>query len=251
MSTLDFYNTIFKRKSVRKYDVKPLEVEILDEIDGFVSEIKPLFENIATNLKIVSDGEVSGLLRVKAPHYLIMTSENKNGYQTNAGYIFQQIDLYLSSKGIGSCYLGLTQPKKDIKSDMENEVVMVLAFGIPAENVHRKSISEFKRKSLSEITDIKELDNIIEAARLAPSATNSQPWFFTGEANIIHAYCIKPNFLKAFIYNKLNKFDMGIALLHLEVAARHVSKEVQYRLDETAVNNPPKGYYYVCTLVLK
>ena len=48
----------------------------------------------------------------------------------------------------------------------------------------------------------------LEPARLAPSAVNSQPWFFTHEGDSIHVYCAK----------KGSRLDIGIALAHLYVA---------------------------------
>lgn len=247
----NFYEAIFKRKSVRKYDLKAFETGALLEVEAFIRKVKPLYDNIKTEFKIVSQGEVNGLLTVKAPHYLIMTSENKIGYLTNAGYMLQQLDLFLSSRGIGSCYLGLTQPAKDIKKGLENEVVMVLAFGNPAEEIHRADISEFKRKQLSEITNIINYEQILEPVRLAPSATNSQPWYFTDGRGVIHVYCIKPNFLKALVYEKLNKFDIGIALYHLEVSVEHFGGKIEFVREKITESNPPKGYYYIGTLNVK
>jgi len=41
----------------------------------------------------------------------------------------------------------------------------------------RTSVSEFKRKPLNEISDIEGADDLLEAARLPPSAGNQQLWF--------------------------------------------------------------------------
>lgn len=247
----NFYEIIFKRKSVRRYDLKPLNIKVQREVEEFACEVESLYENIKTEIKIVSQGEASGLLSVKAPHYLILTSEKKEGYLTNAGYMLQQVDLFLSSKGIGSCYLGLTQPTKVIKKELELEVVMILAFGNPSEAVHRCDVSEFKRKSLNEITNIEDYQQLLEPARLAPSATNSQPWYFTGENEKIHVFCIKSNLLKALVYDKLNKFDIGIALYHIAAAARNFGREFEFINEEYAEIKPPKGYYYIGTVIIK
>jgi hypothetical protein len=63
-------------------------------------------------MKIVPGESVKGLLLVKVPQYLLLFSENKPGYLLNTGFIFEQIDLCLSSSGTGSYWLGLTKPKK-------------------------------------------------------------------------------------------------------------------------------------------
>lgn len=247
----NLYETIFKRKSVRKYDMTPLDDEILSEIKEYANTVDRLYDNIKTEIHTVKQDELNILAPVKAPHYLVMTSENNAGYLTNAGYMLQQVDLFLSSKGIGSCYLGMAQPKKATKKGLELEFVMVLALGNPIETVHRTNITEFKRKALSEITNIVNNDQLLEVARLAPSATNSQPWYFTGGEGVIHAYCFKANLIKALVYDKMNKIDMGISLCHIGVAAEHFGKDMVFVQDKAAEDNPPKGYYYIGTVKLK
>lgn len=251
MIEYNLYDMTFKRKSIRKYDLNPIEDRVIGEIGEFIDSLKPLYDNIKTEIKIIKRDNLSVLLPVKAPHYLLMTSENKEGYLTNAGFMLEQIDLFLSSIGIGSCYLGMAQPTKATKKGSELEFVMVLALGNSAEVIHRVEVKEFKRKSISQITNCIGMDNLLEPARLAPSATNSQPWYFTGEGEVIHLYCLKLNIVKVLIYEKMNKIDMGIALCHIWVAAKHFGKDLEFSKNKTAQENPPKGYYYNSTITIK
>lgn len=246
----NFYKTIFKRKSIRKYDLTPLDDTTLIEIKEFVSKVKPLYDDIETEISIVDKDRINLLIPIKAPHYLMMTSQNKEGYLTNAGYMLQQVDLFLSTNGLGSCYIGMALPTKDTKRGSKLDFVMILAFGNAAEEVHRASISQFKRKELLKITNVKNLDEFLEPARIAPSATNSQPWFFTSENGVINCYCVKLNIIKALVYEKLNKIDMGIAICHIAIAAKHFGKQVEFVTDKSAQDNHPKGYYYITTVKL-
>ncbi|MFO7881215.1 MAG: nitroreductase family protein [Kosmotogaceae bacterium] len=242
---------MFKRKSVRKFSDKPLDNNTLDIIKNSFNEIRPLLPSINVDLKIVPSDSVKGLLFVKAPHYLLLFSENKPGYLLNAGYIFEQIDLFLSSNGLGSCWLGLTKPKKDLPEISSLEFVIALASGNPEENLHRKNISEFIRKPLGQISIGDKFLDIIEAARLAPSATNSQPWFFITEDYSIHCYCIKPGLFKRILYKKMNRIDMGISLCHLWLAALNKHFGISFYTDSDAEANPPDGYYYIKSVMLK
>jgi nitroreductase len=251
MINSNFYKTIFKRKSVRKYDLTELNDKTLLDIKEFISSVKPLYGNIETQMRIVSKEEINLLVPIKAPHYLMMTSQNKEGYLTNAGYMLQQVDLFLSTNGFGSCYIGMALPTRDTKRGSELDFVIILAFGNPAEAVYRDDVSQFKRKPLLKITNIVNYDRLIEPARLAPSATNSQPWFFTGENGLINCYCVKSNIIKAFVYEKFNKIDMGIAICHIAVAAKHLGKQINFISDKSAMDNHPKGYYYITTAMLK
>ena len=245
------YEAISKRKSIRKYNPIPLDEEILAEISEYLLNVKTLFPEIKTEMRLYEQTEVKSLLPIKAPHYLLFFSESKEGYLTNAGYMLQQVDLFLSSKGIGSCYLGMAKPIKEVLKSTELEFVMMIAFGDPAEPVYRDNVSEFNRNSLPQISSNADNDNILEAARLAPSATNSQPWFFTGNIDIINVYCAKHNAIKAIIYEKLNKLDMGIALYHIDVAAEHFGKDISFEYNSTTQNKVLKGYYFIAKINLK
>lgn len=246
----NLYEVIFKRKSVRKYDLTPLDGNILAEIMAFLSTVKPLDGRIQTDMKLISQKDIQSMLP-KAPHYIAVFSEPKDGYLTNLGFMLQQVDLFLAANGIGTCWQGMSKPSPEILNSSKLKFVIVLAAGKPLEPLYRQNISEFKRKPLEQITNISGMEELLEPVRLAPSGINSQPWFFTGSHDLIHAYCSKANFMKAFIYEKMNRIDMGIALCHLWMAARHLGKTVEFIYDETARNSLPAKHYYIITLKIK
>jgi nitroreductase len=246
MERTNLYETIFKRKSIRKYDLTPLDEDTLAEISKYMSTLNPMYDNIKTEIKIVSQKDVKGM--GSAPHYIVAFSETKDGYLENVGFMLQQIDLFLSANGIGACWRGLQKPTKETLSNSKLEFVILLAFGKPKEPLHRESVSKFKRKPLRQISNITGADELLEPARLAPSATNNQPWFFTRSDDLIHAYCAKaiPNMFK-----KWNAVSIGIALCHLWIAAKHFSKNTEFISDKTAQNNAPSGRYYITSLKVK
>lgn len=85
--------------------------------------------------------------------------------------------------------------------------------------------------------------------RLAPSATNGQPWYFISKKDQIHLYQKDPNFIKKFFYERMNKIDMGIALAHLWLAAEHEHKKIVIeKLDESP--EPVEGFNYLLTVKL-
>ncbi len=256
----DLYNSIFQRKSVRNYKSETLPEEALNEINDFVAGAKRLNEDIRTESYIVSEEEIKSLLPVKAPHYLILFSEEKPDYLTNAGYILQQLDLFLSANNIGSCWFGLARPSGEISRKSNLSYAITLAFGRADEKIHRKKISQFNRKSIEEIREFisrkeaadyewqKEADKIIEAARLAPSATNNQPWYFRVEPNKIHVYQEKPGLVKRIFYKKMNKIDMGIVMAHLWLAAEHYAKKAEFKFLEEEKHCADASMSYLSTL---
>ena len=199
---------IRKRKSIRKYDQTPLDETVLKNLQTQIENVKPLYPDIKISIKIVT--KAKGLLNVKAPHYLIFQSEEKEGYLENIGFIGQQLDLYLSGSGLGSCWLGTAKPEKKEASDLNS--VLGISFGNPAEPLHRE-LADFKRKPLASISEGS--DARLEAARLAPSGVNAQNWYFIADSGKIHCYRKKANPILGFIYDKLACIDLGIAVCHI------------------------------------
>jgi nitroreductase len=243
MTNQELYNTIFKRKSIRKYDMTSLPQDKLAEIKGFAENVKPLVDSINYKFVYLGANDVKNLLPIKAPHYICLYSDNKDGYLMNAGYLLQQVDLYLSANNIGSCWLGMAKPSNDVPAQKNGlEFVIMLAFGNTVETVHREGTSEFKRNSLSEITTIVGADQLLEPVRLAPSASNSQAWFFSGDTKEIIVSRKKLNLIKAPLYGKMNQIDIGIALFHLWLSLDHQGNKITFDLNEA---DAPSGYKFM------
>ena len=248
MMSIDAYETIFKRKSIRKYDMNPLPESSLALISEFIAGVVPLRSEINTEIKILTHSEIHSLMAVKAPHYIAISSETSDLYLTNAGYMIQQIDLFLSFSGFGSCYLGMAKPHDASRANMKYEFVILLAFGKAKEPLYRAKYNDFRRKTLEQISRVQGAADILEAARFAPSAVNSQPWFFTGTKDELHAFCIKLNPLTAIFFEKVNKIDMGIALCHLKTASDHFGRQSEFLFNAPPKDLSPAGFYYIATL---
>lgn len=219
---------IYVRKSCRKY----LDDEIdMDLINNFVSSVKPLNENTNYYYEILTRDEVNLRTRWSAPYYLALFSEKKDGYLENIGFVFQQVSLFMQSMDIGSCWVGLGSIKKK-----NPEFVILIAFG-KSEKMTR-NLDEFKRKSLNEISD--SVDERLTPARLAPSAVNSQPWYFMHTGDGFDVYQIKPNIVKRQFLKKWNPIDVGIALAHM-----YVANEKTFEFYKKADFEKIKSYTYI------
>ncbi len=246
MTNSQLYETIFKRKSVRKFDMAPLDTAVITEVKNYAAGLKSLDERIKHEFIFLTSGDVKGLFPIKAPHYVCFYSEKKEGYLMNAGFLMQQMDLYFSASKMGSCWLGTAKPSKNLperKDDME--FVIMIAFGNPKESLHRANIGEFKRKNMAEITDLTGMDELLEPVRLAPSSNNLQPWYLNGASDEITVNRKNLNVIIAPIYNKLNQIDIGIALLHLWLSLDHQGRTSAF---EPKKAEAPKGYDYMVTV---
>jgi nitroreductase len=239
----ELYETIFRRRSVRKYAPDPLGPDALAKISSFMTGLRPAFPGIRTELKFMNNADVQGMFKVDAPHFLVMFSEAKEGYLANAGFMLQQMDLFFSANDIGSCWQGGPKLVGKAKGASDLEYVISIAFGNPSGDPHRKNQSEFKRKKLVEITNIDGYENILEAARLAPSAANNQPWYFTAGNGTIQVHKAK-----SLILDRMNRISAGIATCHLWLAAVHSGGTPEIVIEKSGEASSPKGYSYVASI---
>ena len=232
---------IVKRKSIRKFDMNSLETDTINDINKYIETIQPYDSSIKTQTYILNDEKlISGFFKIKAPHYIAITSEKKDDYLVNAGYILEQLVIYLTSIKIGTCWLGGAKPNMEISKEDDLGYVVMIAIGKTNEPIYRKDASEFKRKDISEISNLRETNSIMEAARLAPSASNQQAWYFDIKENEIYVYCKKVMKLM----EKMANIDIGIALAHIYIAANDQGKSVKLIKEK---NKIIQGYEYIVT----
>ena len=239
---MELKEIIYKRKSNRSYTNIPVDAATIQKIEEFTANIKPLYPNIKVRSEIVNRDSVKCICPWTTPQLISIFTEDKEGALVNVGFIFQQLDLYMQSLGLGVCWLGMgklsAQGIVETKNDDGLEFVMMLAFGQPKGEALRSAVVEFKRKSLTDISDMR--DERLEPARLAPSSVNSQPWYFTHEGDTIHTYCALQGFLKAKTLGDMNQIDMGIALAHL-----YITNPDTFRFFKAEGVQEIKGYAYI------
>ena len=198
---------IYLRKSCRKYSDEIVDLNLIDS--AFLSA-KSLIGKDVLGYKILTADEVNIKTRWRAPYYLALQSEKIDSYKENLGFVFQQVSLYLQSKGIGSCWVGMAGPKF-----RDDNFVIAMSFGRSSDMT--RALDDFKRKNLNEISDYG--DEALIPAQLAPSAVNSQPWYFKHcRDGSFDVYQVRQNIFKRKIVEKWNLIDVGIALAHMYVA---------------------------------
>lgn len=208
---------IYKRQSIRKYESTPLSEDFLDDLRNFIENAQTLNPDIGWTYDIVDSSKVKTLQNFHAPHHLLIFSENRDNYLENIGFIFQQVDLYLQANGFGSCWVGAGGPK-DYEIPTNQEFVILITFGKAKGNLYRDK-SQFKRKSLDKISDYE--DERLIPAQLAPSAGNSQGWYFRhNDDGTYDLYRNKRKLVLKKSWDAWNYVDMGIALAHLYVSNR-------------------------------
>lgn len=213
---MDLFEAIGRRKSCRSYTGQPFGKERLEEIRRAIGGFEPLYPGVAPGYRFAK--ETKGLFKVEAPHYLIVSGQGKEGELESAGFLYQQLVLWLDTREIGSVWLGKA---KDVEHNPDGKDLITLAFGEPKGEVHR-SPSEFKRKPMGEITNAPE-DPCIQAVWLAPSGMNLQPWYLekAGDRILLYEQVLKPPVSLAY---QKTAVDMGIALCHYALACKRFGR---------------------------
>lgn len=253
---MNTFDAIFSRKSIRHFKHEKLEWEVIADILEYANKLPTLVEGIAVEFKLVSNiEEKQGFVtpfHVKAPYYLCISSEEKEDYLLNAGYLMQQIDLYLATKGLGACF-SIISPGRSLKSTMKYKFIIALAFGKTSSPIYRDS-SEAKRLPENDIIVYKEevssdIKQVLNAARLSPSVYNSQPWRFVVYKNRVHVFAKKNQFIaKVLDYNKM--IDMGIMIANLLLAAEELWVDITLTKSESLKTKQFQSNEYVCTFTI-
>ena len=235
-----------------------LDEKTLSHIENFMKTLRAYRDSIEYELKIVEnvreESGLSGVFQVKAPYYLILTSELKQDYLVNAGFIMQQMVLYLTAMNIGSCYQGGIRPTQKLKSKLKYDFVVALAFGKSPKDIYRapekaKRLSEERLTVYKEDVD-DEMRIMVSAAIIAPSSMNSQPWRLVVYNNRIHVFCKKARFLSNF-FNDLKLIDIGVALANVSQAADELwYSDAFVKMDSIKEKNFLNNEY-ITTIVLK
>jgi nitroreductase len=235
------YEAMFTRKSVRAYSGEPLSVETFDKISEMIYELTPLFPEEKYHFTLEP---VRGDSDVRLCAYC----EDKLESYINVGFMLQQMDLRFHAMGLGSLWFGMGKdPGGSEKDGLKYAICMKV--GNPAGSIARKGTTEFDRKDIDEVIigASPDLKKAFEPVRLAPSATNSQPWKFICEGASIHVYCKQQNIVMRKFVGNMNKIDIGIALCHAALSLAHEGKEIK-AIESTPGAPEQKGYYY-CTSI--
>jgi nitroreductase len=228
------------RRSRRRYDSIPLDPSQLNQLQAVCAGFRPYPEARAEIIKDSPDRVLRGVAgsygKVKGAPALIAFIGDINQRYVNEkiGYTGEGIILEATAMGLGTCWVGGSMffrrglAESIVGASKSERVFAVTPVGYAVkefsadERVQTGFGMFHRRKPLAEMVsglDKKEwpgwIKAALEAARLAPSAINRQPWRFYVEPDSI-TISVNSSPLQWGISKRL---DCGIAMLHIEVAA--------------------------------
>lgn len=234
----EYYKTIFKRKSFHLFRNTSSEKISEAELEGIkkaFNSFERLYPEIRTAIRIVPSSVIN--LKRDSEYCILIYSAKEPNYLMNAGYIGEQLDLYLVKNNIGSLWYGIGKPDIAVYDGLDF-VIMIAVRKISDESQYRKDMFKSKRKDLSAIWTGDTM-GIAEVARYAPSACNSQPWLVTNENGILTVTRYKKQSRIGIMSPKtafyFNRIDIGIFLCILEIcmAEKNISASRTLLQDET------------------
>ncbi|MDD5476337.1 MAG: nitroreductase family protein [Syntrophales bacterium] len=252
---MNIIETIHHRKSCRTFDTRPVDPESLDELGRFTESRprpSPPFGS-AADFHLLDFGDMeSGELKklttygvIKgARHFIVGTVKSGPKAMEDFGYCLEEIVLKATMMGLGTCILGGTFKRSGFAEKVnlgEGELLpAVTPVGYPhdkrsmVDRMFRTLAGSDNRKPWKELffhdhssreldyDDAGEYSDCLECVRLAPSASNRQPWrvIKEGRADAFHFYLKRtPGYENAVKDIKLQNIDMGIAMCHFALSA--------------------------------
>ncbi|MFW6190606.1 MAG: nitroreductase family protein [Candidatus Bipolaricaulota bacterium] len=264
---MELYGAIKKRRSVRNYPGESLSTDELDRVEYLLGEAGEFQEDKSVSAYLIRDGNgfqdnISGLIadygKVEAPHYLLLSSRETEGTLVEIGYRYEFVTLALTEMGVGTCWIGKGFSDEDIRKSVELPVEhtarALIAFG-PVADRKLEVIEEPNRKELSAFiidgkaeTVSRDVLEVVEALRRAPSSINSQPWRVQEGEDSLHLYIGRRSTLTRKLIkslSRMNRIDGGIGLRHMEVAGNYLWGEVDV---EKAEHPERKGWEYIASI---
>lgn len=252
---MDMYEAIWRRKSIYHYNMEALDEQMLRNIRAFLDRHILIKEDCKVDYAILCQLEqkkpIMNELGVEAPYFMVIYEHEVERYYLNAGYLLGQLSLYITSKGLGSCFVNMSFGKRG-KGD--KRIIAALAFGKPKTS-SRLEPHKPKRIPIDYLCVYKEevsqdIKKVMKAASVSPSCMNSQPWRFVVYHNRIHIFLKKDRMIKKWFHSE-QMVDMGFMLSNLLMEAENLWLTTTIDYVDNLVEKPVKNYVYILSVVFE
>ena len=212
-----------------------------------------------------------------ATGFIIGAIQRDENQLEDFGFLLEQIILLATDLGLGTCWLGGSFTKSSFArkiSAQTNELVpAVVSVGYIAKKPRRidsliRSGGTTERRMQWDQLFFKgefgiplvqaaagEYTRPLEMVRLAPSASNRQPWRVLKKGDGWHFYLQRtPGYrgrrlVKLFTVADLQRIDMGIAMSHFELMARELNLSGKWEVSNPEIEIPNEDTEYTISWV--
>ena len=151
----ELYAGIFRRKSCQKFREEELRSEDMDGLVDFLSELEAPEGEIDWNFDTLPYLDMMRICStapaIRAPVYLVLRAERKNFSLQNCGYLGELAVLWLTARGVATCWQGSAQvdPNEDFRGSLPYVTCIAMGYGEDASGLRGSSRSGRKRKRSS------------------------------------------------------------------------------------------------------
>lgn len=233
------------RVSRRLFDPAPVDGKLLAQLETVCKDFLPVGAARAALVRNPPGHLFRGIIGAhgsvrRAPHCLVMAGPEDASAEV--GYAGEAAILEATALGLGTCWVaGLFDPalaSRLVELAPGERVFAVSPVGLVSS---AKGLEERVLSAIARSRTRKPLEAIapgaaswpawvrrgVEAARLAPSAVNRQPWRFSMEGEML----VLAQDSERDTYRIPKRLDCGIAMLHFELGARGAGTAGQWRFE--------------------
>ncbi|MGD9974497.1 MAG: nitroreductase family protein [Desulfatirhabdiaceae bacterium] len=274
---------IRKRYSCRTYIKRPVENDLKDQLEQFLADSPagPFGSRSRFELIMATDEDRDALKGlgaygfIKDPAGFIVSAIRQSPKNLeDFGYVMERNILYATDLGLGTCWLGGSFTRsafaKKIRAGEDETLPAVAAIGYMAskmgmvEKAIRWGAGAENRKPWKALffkngfneclspEDTGKWADPLEMVRIAPSASNRQPWRIVYESTTgsFHFYLQRTKGYQSrnktmFGMADLQRVDMGIAMCHFEMTCNDSGLSGKWVFHEPDIGNLPESTTYV------
>lgn len=265
------------RISVRSYTAQSLTQEIKKKIIEYTETLSNPFDSKVTFRMLESDAAKNsaklgtyGVIK-GAKDYIGAAVHDEDFALEGLGYEFEKLILYITSLGVGTCWLGGTFNRSAfakamaIKADELFPAISPIGFAAEKRSItdslvrfmakgdtRKPWMALFFNQNLAtplSASDAGRFESSLEMVRLAPSASNKQPWRVVKDKKAFHFYeCKSPGYSKPFGYD-IQRIDMGIAACHFHLTAIEKGLKGEFKKLSDPISDHSEDTVYVFSWV--
>ena len=270
---------ISRRTSWRSCTGEALDTDQRKRLDAFINEqSEGIFgDKLRFSLVAAEKGDSESLRGLGtygfirgASAFIIGAIDRDTDNLEDYGLRLQEIVLKATDLDLATCWLGGTfyrdRFSERIQTQEHELVPAVVSVGIPAEkrnmvdHVIRRVAGSRKRKAWEELffhaesmTPLTpegsgEYTRVLEMLRMAPSASNKQPWRLILSDNKVEFFLERTRGYRKPFFADLQRIDMGIAMCHFEQICEEVGLQGRWQ-KSPAIPHHREDWEYILTWV--
>jgi nitroreductase len=270
-----------RRQSCRSFAAVPIEPGVLAGLEGFAAAVRTPFPGeprfgIIDNERVRAENLFSagsyGLIKGARFYLAALVRKDEPRRWENAGFALEAAVLRATDLELGSCWIGGIFDRKRfgrlLAIGADEQLPAVVAVGHPAQ---RRSLRDrLVRWSAGGDRRLPATDlffdgawsaplalagagpwaPVLECVRLAPSASNKQPWRVVRAGKACHFFLDRDKAYAAMMpMADLQRIDLGIAMCHFELAAAEFGLNGEWQTSEPQLPDTPANFEYIASFL--